>query len=195
MEHNLKDILGIIAVIIGIIAVIPYVISIFKGQTTPHIFSYLIWGVTMAIAFVAQIMNNAGPGAWLVGYGAITCTLIAVLAIKYGEKDITKNDWVFLIMALAIIPIWITTKNDFLAILLASLIDLIGYFPTFRKTYIKPYSENLTTYALVGTSYIFALFALTEFNFVTSLYPLMVCFISFAFVGMVLWRRKFISQS
>ncbi len=194
IEFSIKEILGLIAVILAILAFIPYTISIFKRQTTPHIFSYIIWGVTMSIAFVAQIINDGGAGSWTIGVGAIYCSAIAILAIKYGEKNITKKDWLFLFMALLIIPIWITTENDLLAIILASLLDVIGFLPTFRKTYIKPYSENLTAYILAGTSYFISLFALAEFSYTTSIYPLTLLIISALFVGMSLWRRRFIPK-
>ncbi len=79
-----SEILGALAVTIGMIGYAPYLWSIFKGRTKPHLFSWFIWGVLTAIAFAIQISEGAGAGAWVTGITAAVCFLITALSIKYG---------------------------------------------------------------------------------------------------------------
>jgi len=57
-----KETITFIAISLGIIAYIPYLISIFKRETKPHLLTWIIWGVLTAIAFAGQITYNGGIG-------------------------------------------------------------------------------------------------------------------------------------
>ena len=63
----MQSILGIIAVAIGFVGFAIYFRSIFKHNIKPHLFSWLIWGLSGGIVFVAQFLEGAGPGAWAMG--------------------------------------------------------------------------------------------------------------------------------
>lgn len=58
--------------------------------------------------------------------------LITVASFKYGEKTLTRSDWISFVAALLVIPLWALTKNAALAAILISVIDGLGYYPTYR---------------------------------------------------------------
>lgn len=187
---NLKIILGILATIVGLVGYVPYFQDIFKGKTKPHVFSWFIWALLTGIAFFAQVVSDAGPGAWVTGVTAFICLIISILALKNGEKEITKTDWFCFIGALVGIVVWIKTSNPLFAVILVTLVDAIAYIPTFRKSYYKPFEETLIEYELASLKFVIALFALQSFTLITTLYPLSLVITNGLFSIMTIVRRK-----
>ena len=133
--YFMKEAIGLIAISLNIIGTIPYVRSIYRGKTKPHLFSNIIWLVVTAIAFLGQVTKDAGPGAWTTGVATLTTLYILILAIKYGTKDVTRLDYVFLVLGLASIIPWILTDDPTISIVMATLVDVCGFIPTMRKTW------------------------------------------------------------
>ena len=59
-----KEFLSAIAIALTLIAFLPYIRSILRGKTKPHVFSWLIWGTTTFVVFLAQLADEGGVGAW-----------------------------------------------------------------------------------------------------------------------------------
>ncbi|MDO8480830.1 MAG: hypothetical protein Q7S65_03350 [Nanoarchaeota archaeon] len=182
--------LAIIASILGVIGYFFYFRDVFRGKTKPHAFSWLLWGLLGSIAFAGQLVGNAGPGAWVTAFTALSCLLIFVAALKIGEKRIVFADWLSLAGALVCLLLWYLTNNPLLAVVLAILIDAFAFFPTFRKSFSKPEEETASTYILNGTKYFIALFALNQYSLLTTLYPAYLVLTEWSFVAMVLIRRR-----
>lgn len=181
---------GLISFLIGATGYAIYIRSILRGHTKPHIYTHLIWAIVTGIAFGAQIYDHAGPGAWVMGFSAFACLSQAILAIKYGEKNITRGDKIALAAALLAIMPWVLTDNPLWSVILVSLIDAIAFYPTFRKSWSKPWEENLTAYNLANLKFILSLIAITNFTVVTTLYALTVIVLNGLFVVMCLIRRQ-----
>lgn len=190
ISTEIMSALAVISVAIVLYQYIPYVISVFKGKTRPHIFSWFIWGVLTAIAFFGQVVDDAGPGAWVTGFTAAGCLLICMLCYKYGEKTITRSDWISFICGLAAIPLWLVTNNPLTAMLVITVVDALAFYPTLRKSWHKPYEELLQTYALSGTKFLLAIFALENFTPTTWLYPVSLVLMNYGFCVIILWRRN-----
>ncbi len=105
-----KELLAAAAIVLTFVAFVPYVRSILAGQTKPHAFSWIVWGLGTFVVFLAQLADRGGLGAWPTGVSGIITACIAVLAYR-GRSDtsITKVDWVFLVIALAALPCWLLT--------------------------------------------------------------------------------------
>jgi hypothetical protein len=185
-----KEILGLIAVLICFYAYILYFKSIFMGETKPHLFSFLIWGTSSGIACVGQVSGSGGAGAWVTGFVSICCFAVALLSFKYGEKNITRFDWGCLITALSAIPLWILTQNALAAILVVTFIDCVGYVPTFRKSWPKPYEEHVAAAFLSSLQYVFSFFALNAYSLLTCITPISLMIINGALGIMLVLRRK-----
>lgn len=185
-----KELLGLLATAIAFISYIPYIRNIFSGKTKPHLFSWLIWGLVVGIAFFGQVADNGGPGTWTIGVTALVCFLIFFLAIPKGEKKIVLIDWVCLLGAILAIILWIVTKGPLLSVILVTVIDILGFIPTFRKSYINPYQETLSLYSLSVVKYLVSLFALSNFSLITALFPGSLVATNAIFVIMLLVRRN-----
>jgi hypothetical protein len=189
-KMDLKILLGIIATVVGLIGYVPYFRDVFRGRTKPHVFSWFVWGVLTTIAFIAQLVEDAGPGSWVTGSTAVICLVIAWLALSKGEREITRFDWFCFIAALFGVVLWILTSNPLLAVVIVTITDALAYIPTFRKTYFKPHEETLIEYALGSLKFLIGLFALQSFEIVNWLYPASLVLMNGLFVIMALIRRK-----
>jgi hypothetical protein len=190
-----KEYLGYISLVIAFSSYAPYIRSVLIKQTKPHVFSWIIWGVLTSIGFFAQYSKGAGPGAWATGFVACGCFIVALLAIKEGEKNITKGDTMMFIAALMAIPAWYFTKEPLTAVILITIIDAIGgYYPTLRKSYYNPLEEMMTTYVLGIIQIIISLCALENYSLTTMLYPVFVAFANGGLIVLVLWRRSVIKN-
>jgi len=188
--NNYHVIFGLAGFVIGLWGSAVYIASIFRGQTKPHVYTHLVWGIITAIAFFAQIYDHAGPGAWAIGLTATACLFQAALALKYGEKNITRSDTLALLLSLLAIAAWIVTKEPLLSVILSCVIDVVAFIPTFRKSWQKPWEENLTAYNIANAKLMLSLLALTNFTAITALYPIVGFSVNVLFVGGCLWRRK-----
>lgn len=186
----MKTALGIIATLMALIGYIPYFRDVFAGKTKPHAFSWLVWGSLTAIGFAGQVAENAGPGAWVTGFSALVCFIIFILALKLGNKNIVLIDWLSLVGAGVALLFWWITQGPLLSVILITVIDALGFFPTFRKSYSKPEQETAITFALSGLKFVVAIIALENLNVVTWLYPASLVFMNWLFVSMLLVRRK-----
>ncbi len=182
--------LGIAATVIGLAGYVPYFISIFRGETKPHVFSWFVWATLMAIGFVIQVVEGGGPGAWVTGASSAICYVVAAIGCFYGEKNITRSDWATFLSCLAAIPLWYATKDPLWSVFLISLIDILGFYPTFRKSWSKPYEEHSVVYTLSGLKHFISLFALTKFTLTTAVYPLVLVVMNVVFVTMLFIRRR-----
>ena len=167
-----------------------YFADIFRGKTHPHAFSWLIWGTISSIGFAAQVAEGAGPGSWARGFGAATCFILVVLGFLKGEKNITRGDWVTLVVALSAIPLWIMTDTPFWSVIIVCFIDTIGYAPTVRKSWSKPHGELAVSYLFSCLGAGFSLVAIEQYTPSTWLYPLVLTLSNGAMWVFLLARRR-----
>lgn len=191
----MKEILGILAIFVGLVGYIPYFRTMFSGKTKPHAFTWLVWGVLTAIAFGGQLVGKGGAGAWVTGMTAFISFTIFIYALAKGKKDFPLADWLCLAGCIAALGLWAFTKDPLSAIILITVIDMLAFAPTFRKSYSKPYSEPAFTYMLSGLKFLIALFALQEVSVLTILYPVSLVLTNGLFVLMLFVQKKRIGSS
>jgi hypothetical protein len=168
---TIKYLLGILAVVLTIVGYIPYLRDTMRGKTKPHIYTWFLWGIVTLIAYGLQVSKNAGAGSWVTLTVAIICLAISALALRNGKKDITKSDTIFFLLALVAVAFWLIAKQPVLSVILISSIDMLGFIPTIRKSWNKPYSETLFTYMLNSFRHGISILALQSYSIVTWLYP------------------------
>jgi hypothetical protein len=186
---SLKDMFGLLSLLLAVVSYVPYVRSIFVANTKPHAFTWLVWGTVMAIAFLAQLSDKAGAGGWATGLSAAFCLGIGIIALFRGEKQITRGDWIAFLTTFFAIPLWVATSDPLWSVLLVTGIDAAAYYPTFRKSYTKPDEELAFKYVLTVIRYLLSLLALEHWTVVTSVYQLVSIFMEIGVVIMLLWRR------
>mgnify|MGYP001365120317 CR=1 FL=1 len=189
MDMTLHEWIGAIALALSFGGSVVYILSILKGQSKPHLYTWLVWSILPTIAFFAQIHDNAGPGAWVTGMTALSCSVTTLLALRYGEKNITRGDrWALAASLIAIVP-WLITDDPFWSVILVAIIDTVAFIPTFRKSWHKPYEENLSSYNLHSLKMTLSMFALTNVTVITILYPLSFVAVNIVFTVFCFGRR------
>jgi uncharacterized protein with PQ loop repeat len=171
MITYMKQLIGIVAVLLTFVGYIPYIKDTVSGKTTPHIFTWFIWGLVTALAFGLQLTDNAGPGSFVTLAAAIVCFAIFGFGLRNGNKNIAPIDAVFLGMALLSVVIWLFAKEPVISVILLSTIDMLGFLPTVRKSWKKPYEETLFSYEMNTFRFGLAIFALDKYSLITALYP------------------------
>jgi hypothetical protein len=95
-----------------------------------------------------------------------------------------------LIFAVAAIPLWVLTKRPLLAVILVSLIDIVGFWPTIRKSFYAPHKETLSTYSLSTLKHCLTVIAQQKYNLTTVLYPASLAIMTGGFVIMLIVRKN-----
>lgn len=191
----MKQFLSGIAIALTFIAFIPYIRSILKDEIKPHVFSWVIWASVTFIVFFAQLSDGGGAGAWPIGISGLITLYVAVLA--YSKKSnlmITKKDWLFFSVAMTALPFWYFTSNPLWAVAILTTVDLIGFAPTFRKSYHQPYEEQLLFFVLMASRNLISIVALENYSLTTILFPAATAFACILFIQMVIVRRNFIKR-
>jgi hypothetical protein len=189
----MKEIFGIIAIILAIVAYVPYFRDIIKGKTKPHVYTWFVWGFITCIIFALQIKGGAGIGAYVTLLTGIFSFVVFLLGLKFGDKDITFSDTVFFISALLATVLWVFAKQPVLSVVLLVVIDLLGFIPTIRKSWNKPFSETLFTWELNAFRHGLSIFALLQYNILTLFYPVAWTSACVLFSVMLIARRKIIN--
>ncbi len=185
-----KSLLSFIAIILTFIAYLPYIISIYRGKTKPHVFSWIIWGITTCIIFFAQLADEGGLGAWPIGLsGLITLGVAYQAYLCKSDVTISRIDWAFFISSLATLPLWYLLSDPMWAVIILTLVDVLGFGPTIRNAYINPYHEQLTFYALFAIRNIISIGALENYSITTLCFPVVISVACIVFVMVVLVRR------
>jgi hypothetical protein len=172
-----------------------YTRAILFGKIKPHVFSWFVWFLTMGIAAAAQYADHAGIGALPTAVATFNCFLFTIFALLHGEKSITRGDWMTFLGALSAIPLWAATGNPLYAVILVTLIDGLGFYPTFRKSWNKPQQEQVTVFVVAAFVSLMTCLAVENQSFITLLYPATLFALEVALVIMLLWRRRILERA
>lgn len=185
-----RALLSGIAIALTFVAFLPYIGSILRGRIRPHVFSWLIWGATTFVVFLAQLADHGGAGAWPIGVSGLITLYVAVLAyMRKSDSTITRLDWLFLALAMSALPLWYATSDPLWAVVILTTVDLLGFGPTFRKAYVLPFEEQLTFYALIAARNLISMMALAHYSLTTVLFPAVTGAACMLFILMVAYRR------
>ncbi|MES9923862.1 MAG: hypothetical protein ABW152_07225 [Candidatus Thiodiazotropha endolucinida] len=188
-----KELISGLAIAVTFIAFFPYIHSILAGRTKPHVFSWVIWGSTTFIVFLAQLEDGGGVGAWPIGISGLITLYIAFLAYrKKSDITITNMDWAFFTAAMASIPVWYFTSDPTWAVILLTTIDVIGFGPTIRKAFAHPYDEDLRFFALFALRNLLVVMALERYTIATVLFPAVIASVCLVFIFMIVYRRRIV---
>ena len=186
-----KEILSAIAIVLTFIAFVPYIRTILNGKTRPHVFSWVIWGSTTFVVFLAQLEGQGGVGAWPIGISGVVTIFIAILAfIKRADITINKTDWLFFTAAMSSLPLWYLTSDPMWAVVILTSVDIMGFGPTVRKVYSLPHSESVLFFILFATRNILVIMALEFYSVTTVLFPAAIATACLLIIGMLIYRRR-----
>ncbi len=188
---SIKEFLSAVAVALTLAAFLPYIRSILRGEVKPHVFSWIIWGATTVIVFLAQREGGGGVGAWPIGISGGITLLIALLAyIKKSDISITRLDWLFFTLALWALPLWYATSDPLWAVVILTVVDVLGFGPTVRKAYHFPRSESLVFFGLFAARNLIVILALEHHSLTTVLFPAVIATACLALMALMVRRRR-----
>ena len=188
--QELKNIVGIIAIIMTVTGYIPYIKDTIKGKTKPHVYTWFLWATVSAIAFALQMSDHAGVGGYVTLAAVIVCYVIFFLGLHIGKKDITKSDTIFLLLALIALIIWLFAKQPIVSVILLSVTEMLAFIPTVRKTWHNPHYETLSSYIMNTIRFALGIFALQNYSIITSLYPITWLIANGTFSILLMTRRN-----
>jgi len=190
-----KTVFGLISAIVSFGSFLPYIHSVWRGKTRPHLFTWLVWTVLTTMIFIIQLIEKAGAGAWGTGVIAMTCLVILFFSLFKGEKTGTRTDWAAFVASLLGIPLWLFTKDPTLAAIFVTAIDVLAFWPTVNKTWRTPHSENLLYYFCWLIKYPTGFLAIESMSVANAVYPLTWSIIGMIYVPFLLYRRRTLQSS
>lgn len=186
-----KAIFSAAAIALTLAIFVPYIRSIRRGQTRPHLFSWIIWSLVTFVVFLAQLAGGGGLGAWPIGVSGLLTIYVGVLAYRqHADRTITRTDRVFLFAALSALPCWFFTADPLWAVLILTGVDLAGFGPTFRSVYSRPQDERMGFFGLAAARNFISVLALEHYSLTTVLFPAAVGAVCLMLVALIAVRRK-----
>ena len=188
---NFHDLAGIASIVLTLVAYAPYIAEIRQRKVKPHFFSWVIWSITTAVVFVAQLIADGGAGAWATAVAALITIYVAGLSwVLRSDISITRSDKGFLLASLAALPAWFFTANPLSSVVILTVVDVLGFGPTVRKAYAYPHEESLQFYNLFIVRSALSILALETLNPTTVLFPAAMVVACCGVSVLLWWRRK-----
>jgi hypothetical protein len=188
MHH--AALLGKLAGFVSLLALIPYIRSILKGKTKPNRASWFIWAVVSTVLLASYHYSGATTTIWLAATFALIPIIISIFSIKYGVGGYEKLDIVCLVGAVTGLILWKLTSNPQTALYLNIAMDVLGFLPTIKKSYLQPETENTTAWLIALVANIVNVLALTTWQFKIAFYPIYLLFMNFIVALLVTGRLQ-----
>ena len=195
MFSNIKIVFAISSALITIGVYYPYIRDIFQKKTKPHLYSWLLWSVTQIAASIGIWYGGGKFGAIGLSASAVLTTVVFLLSIKYGTKNITRSDTLVLSIGLFAILIWLKLKDALIAVMMASFIDGLGYLPTYRKSFIDPWSETMSYWIGLSIAGVLSLLANDVYNPLTVTYLSVYTVANSILLILCITRRKIVHDT
>lgn len=190
MSWGWQEMLGGVTAVLALVCYVPYFYGILWGSVRPHTYTYVVWTLVPAVAVAGAVVAGGGPGTWGLVLSTVLCAGVLVLSLRYGTHDVTRSDVVFLWLALASAVPWILTKDPTLSVVMASLIELLGSVPTYRKTWRAPDSESLSSWSINTVKHMLSIPAMATFSVATLVYPVVMVVMNGLLVVIIVYRGK-----
>lgn len=174
--------------VLSLISPISYAKSMLAGKAKPHrVTRLIVWLASIAgVLGVLHSSNVAGQIFALIFLAR--ATYLFAMSLKYGVGGTTKLDIYCLVLGILALVAYATTHNGLLTISLGILADVIGYVPTFVKTYKDPESEDAGFFAIEGLASLFGVFAIWEWK-VDILFPIYFTLCSALMLALIYRKR------
>lgn len=186
----MKETIAVIAALMAIAGNVPYVWKILRGTVRPHPYTWLVWTIVSGTVFFGQVAKGAGVGAIPTFAAEIFTLIIFLLSLKYGFKGITRFDTILLVVALLGLIPWMLTNDPTLSVVIAVLIDLVGFIPTLRKTWAEPTTESPVLYVSNVARHALALFSLEAYNVATMLHSVAMIIVNTLMTTFIVRRTR-----
>jgi len=185
-----RDALGALSVAMAIAACVIYIWQTFSSQVRPHPLSWFLFGILSATGYWVQRDQGAEAGSWALLAMTIICFLLAGLSFIKGERHFSRTEWGFLIVGCIVFAIYFVTKEPNVAAVLTTVIDALGFGPTFTRGWREPRKDSVTSYALNAAKFVPSLLAMQPISVATCIYPTTLLVLNSAVAILLVVRRR-----
>jgi hypothetical protein len=177
--------------VLSLISPIFYSKSIFARKAKPHKVTRLIVWLASIAGILAVVHSNNVAGKIFAVIFLARATYLLVLAAIYGVGGTSRLDWLCLVIGALALAVYAATGSGLLAISFGVLSDLIGYVPTFVKTWREPASESPTFFAIEGLASLFGVLAIRQLR-VDIILPVYFVLCSVTVLALI-YRKKIVT--
>lgn len=157
------------------------------GRAKPHRVTRLVVWLASVAGILGVVGSSNISGIIFAAIFFVRATYLLVMSLIYGSGGASRLDRSCLVLGLTALIVYFFTGSGVLAVSFGILADLLGYIPTFVKTYKKPNSEDPAFFAIESLASAFAILAIWELR-VDILFP--VYFLLSGLIVVVLIYRK-----
>jgi hypothetical protein len=187
---NGRDALGLLSVALAIVAAVIYVAQTLRGEVRPHPLSWFLFGILSLTGYLVQRDEGARQGSWTLLAMTIICFLFVAVSVARGERSFSRREWAFVVAGGAVFVVYLFTKEANVAAGLTTLIDALGFGPTFTRGWSFPRKDSVTSFALNAAKFVPSLMAMDPISFATSFYPAALLVLNTAVAIMLIVRRR-----
>jgi hypothetical protein len=190
-----RDVLGILSVAMAILAAVIYIFQTLRGEVRPHPLSWFLFGILSATGYWVQRDQGANQGSWTLLAMTVICFLFVAASVARGERSFSKQEWAFAVAGGAVFVLYLFTREANIAAALTTVVDALGYGPTFIRGWSHPKKDSVTSFALNGAKFVPSLMAMDPISFATSFYPATLLVLNAAVSIMLVMRGRVVAQS
>jgi hypothetical protein len=174
--------------VLSLVSPIFYTKSMLAGKAKPHRTTRLIIWFAAVAGLLGIIGSSSLAGIIFACIFLARASYLLVMSFIYGAGGTSRLDIYCLAVGVLALILYIATGNGLLAISFGILADLIGYIPTFIKTWHKPKSEDPTFFIIEGLASLLGIIAIWELR-VDILFPIYFVLCSLVVV-LLIYRMK-----
>lgn len=187
---GIHESIGIFAGIIGFLSFFSYTYSILKGKTRPHRLSWWTWTALSVVIWISYYEGGARTTLWVPLSETIGPFIVAILSIKYGQKEWGILDVRCLLGILITLLLWWIFNSPFIALVCALCVDLIAAIPTIKKSFFDPAGEDRLAWILFTVANFLNIFAAEKFDLKILIHPIYFCIIGFLILAPSFLKKK-----
>ena len=184
-----RDALGLLSVALAILAAIIYIAQTLRGEVRPHPLSWFLFGILSLTGFLVQRGEGVRQGSWTLLAMTVICFLFVAASVARGERSFSRREWAFAVAGGAVFVVYLFTRQSNVAAALTTLVDALGYGPTFVRGWSQPKKDSVASFALNGIKFVPSLMAMDPISFATSFYPATLVVLNAAVAIMLVMRR------
>ncbi len=147
-----RDALGILSVVLAVLAAVIYILQTLRGEIRPHPLSWFLFGVLSLTGYWVQRDEGARQGSWTLLAMTVICFLFVAASVARGERSFSRREWAFAVAGGAVFVVYLFTRQSNVAAALTTLVDALGYGPTFVRGWSQPKKDSVASFALNGSS-------------------------------------------
>jgi hypothetical protein len=179
-------------VVLAVVAAVIYILQTLRGEIRPHPLSWFLFGILSLTGYWVQRDEGAHQGSWTLLAMTVICFLFVAVSVARGERSFSRAEWAFAFAVAggAVFILYLFTGQANVAAALTTVIDALGYGPTFTRGWSFPRKDSVTSFALNGAKFVPSLMAMDPISFATCFYPATLMLLNAAVSIMLIMRRR-----